>query len=288
MNVSVVVASKNEGTRLRSTIESLADTLTGDDEIIVVDDGSTDGSGDLGPLPGASVKVFHTEGLGASGARNFGARRSSGKYLVFSDAHMQYPKGWWEPLLGAIEDGKAGAAAPAIVDLEDAERIGYGLRFASVDLEIEWMGKPDRSPAAAPLLPGACLAMRKEVFGVIGGFDEGLIQWGSEDCEISLNLWLAGFDLSLVPEVQVRHYFRDEHPYDVQWTSVLHNKLRVAMVHFSESRAGLVMEALKGQSGFESARAVLTARGWAQRRDEMAARRKREPEDYFKIFEHRW
>jgi GT2 family glycosyltransferase len=288
MMLSVVIVSRNEGQRLASTLDSLARTLRRSDEIVIVDDGSTDGSGNV-PNPGpARMRVIRTEGLGACRARNLGAGNASGDVLVFSDAHMSYTGGWWEPLISAVERDATGAAAPAIADLEQPSRIGYGMRFAGPALGVKWLPRPTASPAHAPVLPGACLAMRTDLFQTMGGFDEGLIQWGVEDCEISIRIWLSGYDLVLVPECSVRHFFRSEHPYEVKWTSVLHNKLRLASVHFDERRAALVKGALCGHAKYEEALALLDSEAIAQRRSELLARRVRTPEEYFTFFEHDW
>ena len=45
--------------------------------------------------------------------------------------------------------------------------------------------------------------MRRHVFEAVGGFDGGMTGWGWEDQEISLRLWLLGYELRLVPEVTV-------------------------------------------------------------------------------------
>lgn len=288
MMLSVVVVSRNEGPRLLSTVESLARTIQSSDEIVVIDDGSTDGSGVLPAIRSVHLRVIRTEGLGACRARNLGGSRASGRVVVFSDAHMQYQRGWWEPLVDAVQREEVGAAAPAIADLEDPSRIGYGMRFAAPTLSVKWLPQPAASPADASILPGACLAMRKDLFTAIGGFDEGLVQWGVEDCELSLRLWLCGYDLVIVPEIRAPHLFRKEHPYEVKWASVLHNKLRLASMHFGDERADLVTKSLSGHPKFEPALALLDLEDITRRRLQLLAKRVRTPELYFTHFEHGW
>src|SRR5436305_10100004 len=89
--VSVVVVSRNEGAELEATVTNLLDTLPAPHrELIVVDDGSDDGSTDfLDALP--EVIVLRSDGIGVARARNHGGFKASGDVIVFSDAHMRMP-----------------------------------------------------------------------------------------------------------------------------------------------------------------------------------------------------
>lgn len=288
MKITAVVASRNEGPLLQQTVASLAATLRPTDEILVVDDGSTDESTCF-DLPASPVtRLFRTPGLGATKARNLGASLASGDCLVFCDAHILAPKGWWDPLVTLLDRKEVGAVAPAIADISDARRLGCGMRFAGPDLEIAWFRRKTREPHEAPALPGACLAMRASTFAETGGFDEGLIRWGSEDMEISIRLWLLGYELWVAPAVAVEHHFRTRHPYSVEWRMVIHNKLRLAMLHFEESRIASVVDALKSHEQFGKAVALLAASDVSLRRQELASKRIRDSEWFFSRFEPGW
>jgi glycosyltransferase involved in cell wall biosynthesis len=71
-------------------VQSVVDQMGADDEVILVDDGSTDNSGQLcdwfNKCYGDSVKVVHQENKGLSEARNTGIREASGEYAVFLDS----------------------------------------------------------------------------------------------------------------------------------------------------------------------------------------------------------
>src|SRR6267143_1674522 len=82
--LSVVVISRNEGEELRRTVETLDDTLPESAEIVVVDDGSTDGSADRLALRRGRVKLHRKRGLGVARARSFGVRHARGDTLVFA------------------------------------------------------------------------------------------------------------------------------------------------------------------------------------------------------------
>ena len=82
------------------------------------------------------------------------------------------------------------------------------MRYRDAGLGIEWLPAPSPgAPPAVPMLAGACIAMRRALFESLGGFDTGLMRWGSEDAELSLRLWMAGYELRVVPDVVIAHLF---------------------------------------------------------------------------------
>lgn len=279
-----MVPALNEGENLRRTVEGLRATLPAGAEIVVVDDGSTDGSTDF--LSGANgrVRVLHTARVGCARARNRGAAAATGDVLVFADAHVEAPPGWWEPLVGAIAPPRIGAAGPAISVMGQPESKGFGLRVTGPALGVEWLAQRGFSPYSVPILCGAFLAVRRDVFEATGGFDEGLIRWGGNDLELSLRLWLLGYELRLVPGVEVAHLFRQKHPYTVDWTGVLHNLLRIAFLHFRSGRIQRVVEALQGRRGFASALALAVDSDAWTRRSQLAASRARDDNWFFDSF----
>lgn len=147
-----MVISRNEGKYLRRTIENLEDTLPGDAEIIVVDDGSKDRSADHLARRRGRVRLHRVQGLGVAKARNFGAKRSSGEALVFADAHLGLDRLWWKPLLEQIEDPEVGAAAPAITKLPASAIVGYGLTFKGPRMDVRWRRRKPGGPAPVPIL----------------------------------------------------------------------------------------------------------------------------------------
>src|SRR5262245_56826759 len=82
-SISVVIPARNESHYLRPTVEQFQDTLPPGSEIIVVDNGSTDGSSEFLLGAGAGARLLRTQPLGVAGARNWGAWHSSGEIIVF-------------------------------------------------------------------------------------------------------------------------------------------------------------------------------------------------------------
>ena len=263
MSVSLLIPALNEGDNLRRTIESARATTTAATEIIVVDDGSSDRCADFlrdRESPALLAQQDQREQrLGAARARNRAASLASGDVLIFLDAHVDLEPGWVDALLAPLSEPGVGATAPAISVRGNEDNVGYGLRWRNSTLAVEWLPPAARTPYAVPLLPGACIAIRRDVFFACGGFDRGLIQWGSEDAELSLRLWLLGYELRVVPGVVVSHLFRERHPYEVESAAVIHNQLRVAFVHFTQQRLLRVIEAMKNYQHFAMALTLLAA-----------------------------
>jgi len=286
--ISIVIISRNEGSELEATVANLLATAPpGQHEIIVVDDGSTDGStAFLAAFP--DIRVLHSDGIGVARARNFGAIHAAGDVIVFCDAHIRTAAGWHVHVLNALSDPRVGACAPAIYGLADPTKRGYGLYFTGPDLRTRWHGKhPDIAKEVA-VLPGCFLAMRRDVFEITGGFDPGMRQLGGNDNEISFRFWTFGYKLLVVPEVEVGHLFRDSTPYEATWTAVIHNRLRMAMVHFEAHRIERVVEALMRYQRFPAGLAMLADGDHGQRRLAVAKQRTVDDVWYCNRFEMTW
>jgi GT2 family glycosyltransferase len=283
----VVVPSYNEGERLRGTVAQLLTTLPPDAEVIVVDDGSTDGS--VAALPGdPRLAVLPSARQGIARARNEGSRAARGRILVFADAHVCPPPGWWQPLVEALADPAVGAVGPAISMLGRPRCKGFGMSLRQASLDATWLGRAGQRPYQVPVLCAAFLALRRETFCAAGGFDHGLVRWGMNDVEFSLHLWALGYDLLVAPQVDVAHLFRDRHPYHVDWMTVLHNKLRVALVYFGPARLARVIERLKPHRDFAAALALALTSGSNERRAELQRRRQRDDDWFFDRFNLIW
>lgn len=286
--LSVVVITRNEGAELRRTVENLEATLPEGGEVVVVDDGSSDGSADHLAKRRGRVRLKRAKNLGVARARNLGARVSLGKVVVFADAHIRTPNLWWRPLVEILENPAVGGAAPAIADLKSGSPAGYGLRLTGPDLNAKFLSKAPAGPVAVPILPGCCLAMRREVFEETGGWDEGMLQRGGVDNEGCVRFWLFGYDLVLAPEVVVRHRFRERSPYPVGWPQYLHNRLRLAFAHLSSERLGKVVVALGGFEHLGEALELVVNGNVAAHRRAMMDRRVRSDDWYFEKFGMNW
>lgn len=252
--VSFILPSYNEGDKLRLTVESLCANTLEPFEIVVVDNGSTDASSDFlqGTGPHDPVRLWRSpHPLGVVGARHAGAQVARGEVLAFCDAHMLFPHGWLTPLLAELTLG-VGMVGPSLCqwgDLDGPVCRGSTWKDASLALtDFEFDG---HAPTDVPILGGACQLMRRELFESVGGYDSGMVDWGSEDQELCFRLWTLGFRVRVVPSVLVQHYYRAAEPYPRP--HVTYNKLRTVFTHFSPVRVTACAAAMASEPGFAQA-----------------------------------
>jgi GT2 family glycosyltransferase len=131
-----------------------------------------------------------------------------------------------------------------------------------------------------PVLPGGFLAMRRETYLRTGGYDPGMRQLGGNDAELSCRLWLSGYEQKVVPELEVGHLFRSAAPYPAKWAALLHNRLRMALVHFHAERVERVVHALRAYEAFPAA-VAMTLDTDVQERRALLARTRSFSDDWF-------
>jgi cellulose synthase/poly-beta-1,6-N-acetylglucosamine synthase-like glycosyltransferase len=153
-DVSVIVPARNAAASLRRTLAALSrQDFGGDCEVIVVDDGSTDGTADVARAAGATV-VELPENLGSADARNAGAAVARAPVLAFTDADCEPAPGWVRAGLRALEEADLvqGRVEPP-----------PGVEVGPFDRTV-WVTRE------SGLYETANLFMRRELFERVGGF----------------------------------------------------------------------------------------------------------------------
>lgn len=235
--VSIIFPVKNEGENVKKTLDSLFTKKTNYTfEVIIVNDGSTDNCCEFlkDSYRQEKIKLIETKGIGAANARNLGADFTSAAYLIFCDAHIEFEDWWIDRLLEPLIYGKTDAISPAIGSMTKDDFTGFG-QTLKPNLRIKWNPKPAALNETA-ILPGACLAIKKNVFDKVGGFERGFKTWGHEDIEFSIRLWLFGYKCHILPTVKILHLFRKKQPYNISYEEVNYNLLRLAYSHFNAER----------------------------------------------------
>ncbi|WP_431283644.1 glycosyltransferase family 2 protein [Humitalea sp. 24SJ18S-53] len=283
---TVVIPTLNEGALLHMTVDSIRDRTRGPDyEVVIVDDGSTDGSTERYRGGDARIRVVDGGGLGVARARNLGAARALGEWVVFLDAHCEVSETWLDRMALALADPQVALVGPCFTRLREAAPRGCGVAWVDHALETNWYEPLDVADAYdVPLTIGACQAFRTATFHAIGRYEEGFTSWGSEDLEICLRAWLLGYRVQGDPVATVAHYFRETRNYEVDEHVVTCNVLRMLFLHFSAPRIRRVLRAVGGVMGLDRALDAVCGSDVFQVRAALEAVRQRDDDWYCRAF----
>jgi hypothetical protein len=193
--VSFIIPVRNGSAHVSRCLAAIAANArtSADVEVLVVDNGSTDGSGESARRLGA--RVVSLPGARVGTCRNAGAAAARGDILAFIDVDNEIGAGWLRSCATAFQEDGIGAAgypynAPA--DATWVQRAYDGLRARTSDRrDVEWLGAGN-------------LAIRRTVFEQIGGFDEGLE--ACEDVQLCQAVRRAGHRVAGEPGMKSVHH----------------------------------------------------------------------------------
>jgi len=171
MKVSVVIAVYNGEATIAAAVESaLAQKFDGEFEVIVVNDGSTDGTAEVLRGYGDRIKVVAQENRGLSAARNAGVQNSTGKYLAFLDADDEWTAEKLAKTVAALEERPDAVLAYTDASQIDARGLEVSARFVPRDRA--------RAPTLNDLLSGlwgmlpSATVIRADTLAACGGFSQ--------------------------------------------------------------------------------------------------------------------
>ena len=199
-HVSVIVCSRNGARTLRDCFDALSRLEYPSFEVIVVDDGSSDGTADLGREFG--FRVISTAGVGLGSSRNAGLDAATGEIVAYIDDDA-YPDAHWLTYLAAdfLRSPHAGVGGPNVAPPGDGFVADCVARAAGGPVHVLL------SDAEAEHIPGCNAAFRKESLQKIGGFDPRFHAAG-DDVDICWRLREGGETLGFSPAAVVWHHRR--------------------------------------------------------------------------------
>ncbi|MEK6276957.1 MAG: glycosyltransferase family 2 protein [Actinomycetota bacterium] len=213
--LSVVIVTFNHRDELARTLPPLVEQLREDDELIVADNGSQDGTRELVAelAPGAEL-VEMGANTGFAAAANAGAEAAAGELLVFLNPDATPLDGFAEAIRRPWVEGRGWAAWMGLVACDGGRTVntsGNPVHFTG----FAWAGEHGR-PLPADLVPhevpsasGACLALPLDTFDRLGGFPDRYFLY-HEDVDLSMRLRLEGGAIGLEPGAVVDHEYEFE------------------------------------------------------------------------------
>jgi GT2 family glycosyltransferase len=216
--VSVVVVNWNRKSLLRESLRSLACQTGVDFEVILIDNGSRDGSADMaesefGNIGILSLRVVrNTENRGFCAGNNQGIALSRGVLIALLNNDAEASPGWLRALVNAFEGRpEIGMAASKVLVHEDPTRIDKVGHLIYPDGQNRGRGAGEQDcgqydRVEEVLWPDGCAAMyRRAMLDEIGGFDEDFFAY-ADDAELGLRARIAGWRCLYIPEAVVRHH----------------------------------------------------------------------------------
>ncbi|MGA0846228.1 MAG: glycosyltransferase family 2 protein, partial [Luteolibacter sp.] len=198
---SVIVCSRNGAPRILSCLDAIR-ALHGDFELIVVDDGSTDGTGDLVAATYPDAILLRIGASGLSAARNAGAALASGELLVFTDDDCEPDCEWLLRMGKAFAAGSHDALGGPNIPPRPSN-----WHQAVTDAAPGAPGHVMLNDVDAEHLPGCNLAVTRRAFDAVGGFDP-IFHTAGDDVDFCWRLEDAGFRIGFVPDAFVWHHRR--------------------------------------------------------------------------------
>lgn len=206
MTPSIIIVTHNSVAFIGPCLRSLSSQTIGA-EVVVVDNGSTDGTADLVRSQFPNVKVITQPNLGFGAGCNRGAREAQGDVLAFLNPDTEAQPEWLAALIDGLQPGRIHTSQ--IVDLDDPARVqtlGLDLHYTGV-ATLRRAG--ERAPITGPPeevpgFSGAAFAMMRSDFESLGGFDEGFFLY-MEDVDLAWRARRAGMTIWGIPASVVRH-----------------------------------------------------------------------------------
>ncbi|KAH3816849.1 hypothetical protein DPMN_118372 [Dreissena polymorpha] len=160
-------------------------------------------------------------------ARQAGIDASSADYFITMDSHMECSPGWLEPVVYRLVQKPKALVCSNIGSINNddfgvspnTEKFGVafdfpfftwnlGQQIARFTKEYSESRKNNTEPMWIGTVMGMIIAMRKDWFQQLGGFDPGMHIWGSEQIELSVKVWMCGGEVEMVPCSILAHIYR--------------------------------------------------------------------------------
>ena len=200
IQVSIVVPFYNRADMLADVITALLQQ-SHPSEIIVVDDGSTDNTAAV--AKSYQVRYFYQENRGPAAARNKGFQVSTGRIVAFTDSDCIARPDWIEKLLEGFTRGDNGVVAGSY-SIANPQRLLPRL------IHEEIKGRHAGFKTHIRAFGAYNVAVKRNVFEDVGGFDESYRTASGEDNDLSYRILASGNKILFKPDALVSHHHTEK------------------------------------------------------------------------------
>ncbi|MFP7694775.1 glycosyltransferase [Bacillus subtilis] len=210
VKTSIIVLTYNQLALTKQCLESIWKHTNNDCiEVIVIDNGSHDGTRDYLKQITSIKAIFNKTNEGFAKACNQGLEVASGDNILFLNNDTVVTNQWLEPMIKLLyQDDKIGMVGPVSNYVSGPQQVP--VNYTNVE-EIEdfsrlyCLQQRGRSKAVLRLV-GFCLLVKKKVLDQVGGFDERFVGGSFEDDDLSLRVLQAGYQLKIALDSFVHHH----------------------------------------------------------------------------------
>jgi GT2 family glycosyltransferase len=208
--VAVVIVGHNSAASLPGTMRALLPQLRDGDEILVVDCGSRDGTPAVAAQQGARVLDLG-ENRGFAGGSVAGVAATTAPLVVLLNPDAIPREGFLDTLRSAAGEHPAWGAWQALITMDGGREVNTDGNF------VHWLGFGWAGGLGEPAAPiralgphevafpsGAAMAVRREAWDAVGGFEPGYFMYG-EDLDLGVRLRLAGWKVGITPAAEAVH-----------------------------------------------------------------------------------
>jgi N-acetylglucosaminyl-diphospho-decaprenol L-rhamnosyltransferase len=246
--LAVVVVTHQSREHLEGLVSALEGQLDGEDELVIVDNASSDGTPAAARSASARARVIETgENLGFAGGCHVGASSTQAPLLLFLNPDSVPQSECLQLLRRASSEHPDWGSWQAAVLLEDGRINSSGGVIHYIG--IGWAGDCERPLAALPhhdreiaFPSGAAMVVRRDAWNELGGLERDYFMYG-EDLDLGLRLWLAGHRVGLVPAARVIHSYEFQKG-SSKWFWLERNRWRTILSVYPAALLAVLMPAL--------------------------------------------
>jgi acetyltransferase-like isoleucine patch superfamily enzyme/GT2 family glycosyltransferase len=206
-DASILLVVRDQRQELTDCLVQIAQLTSGVSfDVVIVDDGSRDGTAELFASLGGDVQtVRHAEPKGRAACIDLAARQARGRNLVLLDTAVELVHGWLASLVRHLEmHGDLAALGLPIVNQEE-QNAALGAGYASAELcAAPLLDRRKLARKELPALGAGCLLVRRAAFIKVGGLDERFRSRGA-DLDLLLRLHARSLGVGLGPGRLWRH-----------------------------------------------------------------------------------